>query len=432
VRRITGPSLAELLPLSWTQRAAATILGRLAALAPQVILGAGLLTISWLLAWSGGVVTPQLREAAIWGLLALLTAVARCMGRVSMSSQAGCSNVFLAYLLVRWVVTSHVREWTYPAWFALWWLVYAGLNVVGPASRAAVRAYERLRRRGATTDLDEGAPEPAVRWGLNWRHACTPEGGPRTWLRGMALVAAQVLALSAACVVVSPFASVHLGRMTALACFVLLPAFGGVLALAVATGGTLGDRSNAFRELLPLPHASRWRAQAMAGITGALVFAAMGEALGAGGLALTRAVTGAPVGAPAAMYWMPLTILAAALIAWAQEPLLRHAVDLVRDGEIILAVLVGVATLVLVPVVLAVALLGTPAWACPVVLWLTAGAVVLLSRATANPRTWDVRLDGYVTHNASQRANAVLLLSAASLGLLLACLLAAILAAAVP
>jgi hypothetical protein len=430
--RTTRPHLTPLLPLSAAEREVAATVGRLTAMAPLVLLGMALLAGGCLFARPGSVPRPELQEPAIWGLLALVVLALSRAERASAYGQGGCASPFVLYWLFSLAILSQMHMWRLAEWLALIWLLGAAVERARLAGEAAVRSYERLRRRGSSTVLDESAPEPAIRWGLNWRRACTPEAGPRTWLRGTAVLAEQILALSAVSVVALPFVSADLAHMTALACFILLPAFGGVLAVAVSTGGTLGDRSNAFRELLPLPPAPRWSAQALAAITGALVFAAMGEALGAGGLALTRLVTGAPVGAPTAMYWLPLTILAAALIAWAQEPLLRHAVDLVRDGEIILAVLVGVATLVLVPVVLAVALLGTPAWACPVVLWLTAGAVVLLSRATANPRTWDVRLDGYVTHNASQRANAVLLLSATSLALVVACLLAAILAAAVP
>ena len=435
------PHLAGLLPLTFAERERAGALGRLASMAALAVPGMALMVVGWLIALSGGEPRPELREAAMWGLATLaifaLSRAERAFGGVRQAVSGAPGMLLVVFWVARLRGIPQSRPlcfWEPAAWIALLCLAVLAAQLVWNRVSVRAQATQGLLPAGPPTLLRRW-PRPS--WVADWARACTPEAGLRPWLRAMATVLAQVLGFSSVCLVLWPLVAVRSGRVSAAdlaaqACFVVLPALGAGLSVAASTGGRIEARPRDARELLPLGPSDRWRALLVAGLVNAFGFAALGAALGVGGLAITAALTGAPATARVAMYWMPLIIPAAALIAWAQEPLTRYPFRLVPQGEALGWVLTLVMTLVVVPLALAALDFDGP-WSLlsAIALWPTAAVVVLVSRLTAGPSVWDIDADGTVTSGASRKAHAVLLLSAASLALTIDCTFLAIVGAIV-
>jgi hypothetical protein len=422
--------LAQLLPLSSLQREGAVLLGRLFVMAVLAAPGLALIAAAAHISPAGRVGFLGLSEAAWSAILIVATLLLSRFGAPG-TSLATTGVLTMSWLPILLNAASAPGDLGQAPDFLrtmlLLWVAPAPVSLAVRAARAGWLALRRHRLAAASEPVTELPESFWVRRDANWRRACTPEAGRAAWARALGRVVAEVALGGALGIVVLSVLHPGWAHFVAGASLLVVPGYGGALGLLTWSGGMLETGPRWLRDLLPESPRTRWRTTFGAALLAAVVFAGLGELLGAGGLLVARALSGKTATVPEVLYWMPPGILLASLIAWAQTPFLRHPHRIIaHEQDFWWACAFAVVMLLLaLPLVLFLAAeTGGAVLPCLALLAGLAGVMQALSYRSATSDVWQTGTEAGPSDAARREAHSAVLLAAGSLALAVGCLLA--------
>jgi hypothetical protein len=433
----------RLLPVAPRSLRRAHIAARALAQAILLLLGTGLMLSAWAAVGAG---LDALTPFAMWALAApLLLLLAEGPALIGARLRPLLPHRSWAHELVAAVVSAvgafHVANWSPPALFLVT-LLAAGAAMYVTAWAAlvpVVMGFRAVLRRALAARSDGQTPvEYGARDGhgdsLTW--ALFPELDAGRWARAAPAVGAAAVTVGLVLSVAVPLVLGAIARGEpgpgALARWANICQFGfplaGILMSAVVWTGGFAPEGPTYGALLPIAVSRRWRANLGAGLVYAVSLTALGWAFGWLGYGVAG-LLGDTARLPAGLSWMMVTAPALAMIVWAQAPILRNPLRVVRLGEWLWAALL---LLVAVPVCAASlylyqAVLGGQPHVWVPLTWAVAGLAVLASWLAVEPNRWRPGPDGAPTPAREAAVFATLAFSAVSCAFILAPVFAAFL-----
>ncbi len=437
-----GLHLLRLLPVAPIRRESATLAGRLWAIGVAIAVGVALLLAADVAARLTGRPALPPFPLAKWSLAAVSLWVVWCASRQLAHRRLGGYRWAAAIALYATAWPSLLTKalfWTVLAphgWHGVWvpasavlvggaaWvlsaLLLAGAHTV--ARRAVLRWRVEPRLPGLPL-LD------LATWREAWGRLGVPEAGSAAWRRASGQVLGPASAALALVVGLPWLAQVlrhpHAPGPWSSAvgfCLIALP-LGAIPLVLVLWPGDFGPTPTPqFAPLLPLLPRDLWRFRLRAATAYALGFAGAAEFLALVCLGLAHLLGHPLTLPPAGMLWSPLVVAAAALLLWAQAPLLTHPFRIWRRAEWLWLAMVVAAVCpaaiaaftlnLLSPVRLPLAVL---------LLWAATMAQLWLSRRAVDPNSWHLDQSGRPTAAAKAAFFGVAASSAISLALLAFC-----------